>query len=171
MATTLAPASNFTRTLVLPYPPSVNHTYKLVRGRKILAPAVASYRNTIATAALSARMRLPFGLEPVGAMVDLYPARSATDLDNALKNLLDGLKGVVWQDDEARYLRQLILDFPDLTDTHGPDGPNDVRGRVEVTVYRYGWEEREAATPPTPEQRVARALAIGRAVLDRKADR
>ncbi len=84
-------------TVTLPYPPSTNHLYASVRGRKVLSREGRAYKQHAAAVAINAGLRPMDG--PVVVSLSVYRPRRAGDLDNTLKALLDSLKGVAWHDD------------------------------------------------------------------------
>lgn len=81
----------------LPYPPSVNHYYRNVRGRTLISQEGRNYRShvgVLATACepLAGRLRLELDVHP--------PDRRRRDLDNALKAVLDSLQHAgIYKDD------------------------------------------------------------------------
>jgi crossover junction endodeoxyribonuclease RusA len=86
------------QTLVLPYPPSVNH-YKLrANGVTFLTAAARAYKAECGLMAMAQAGETFTG--PVRVTARFYRPRKAGDLDNRLKVLLDVLNGVVWLDDK-----------------------------------------------------------------------
>jgi crossover junction endodeoxyribonuclease RusA len=83
--------------LTLPYPPSTNHLYATVRGRRVLSREGCQYKE------LAALLAIQHGLRPVDGEVvvtlRVYRPRRAGDLDNSLKAVLDSVKGLAWHDD------------------------------------------------------------------------
>lgn len=81
----------------LPYPPSVNHYYRNVRGRTLISQEGRIYRSRVAVLAtvcepLAGSLRLELDVHP--------PDRRRRDLDNALKAVLDSLQHAgVYKDD------------------------------------------------------------------------
>ena len=84
--------------ITLPYPPSVNHLYATVRGRRVLSKEGRQYKATTAALAYAAGVRPLAG--DVTLIVHLYRPQKSGDLDNFLKSLQDALKGVAWIDDK-----------------------------------------------------------------------
>lgn len=80
--------------LTLPFPPSLNHLYATVRGRRVLSKAGRDYKSDVAKLVRAAPME-----GPLEVSVRVYRPRRAGDLDNTLKCLLDSLKGIAWVDD------------------------------------------------------------------------
>lgn len=99
----------------LPWPPSNNHYYTVVRGRKILSKAGREYAEGAVPACagqnrpvrpLSGRLRVEVAVCP--------PDRRRRDLDNLGKPVLDALvKGRVIEDDglidDLRFIRAAVL--------------------------------------------------------------
>jgi crossover junction endodeoxyribonuclease RusA len=83
--------------LVLPYPPSLNRLYRVVRGRPILSREAREYRARVQVMLLAEGYRPTSS--PVAPSIWLYRPRRTGDADNALKALLDALNGILWLDD------------------------------------------------------------------------
>ncbi len=111
--------------LHLPEPPSENHYYAVVRGRKILSSAGRKYKLAVKAICLKEfGARLPF---PDGDVMVQYVwtrGRKAGDLTNRSKALLDALSGVIYRDDSQ------------ITETH--TYRRDVKGQpgMQVVVAR-----------------------------------
>lgn len=86
--------------LSLPYPPSVNHLYATVRGRRVLSKKGREYKSSIAEL-VALQKHAPELKGDIGVMIDLYPPdRRRRDIDNPVKPLLDALtKSGIWSDD------------------------------------------------------------------------
>ena len=86
--------------LTLPYPPSINHYWRVVNGRPIKS---AEGRKYTTVAALMAKSQLGPGTKPLSGnlavSVTVYRPKRIGDLDNTLKVLLDSLKGIAFEDD------------------------------------------------------------------------
>lgn len=107
----------------LPWPPSNNHYYTVVRGRKILSKAGRDYATSAVVACagqgrpakpLSGRLRVEVVVCP--------PDRRKRDLDNLAKPVLDALtKGGVIEDDslidDLRFVRVGIVPGGSVTVT------------------------------------------------------
>jgi crossover junction endodeoxyribonuclease RusA len=96
----------------LPYPPSVNHYWRMFRGRMVVSIAGRRYRHAVAASAASSKVA---GLRLSGRLSVVLrvspPDKRRRDLDNVLKALLDGLQAAaVYEDDaqvdELRVLRE-----------------------------------------------------------------
>jgi len=81
----------------LPTPPTVNHAYAVVRGRKILSKAGRDYKADVATRLLLARWR-PLGGEVVWSLWWRRDRKSG-DISNRIKLVEDAMKGIAWADD------------------------------------------------------------------------
>lgn len=115
---------NVSYSFVLPYPPSTNHLFTTVRGNRMKSAEARSYAKTVAGIALSAGVRPIVG--PVAMTIIVYRPRKTGDLDNSLKAILDGLKGIAWADDEQ--VKRIVADSED--DKDNPRAEVTVRPRV-----------------------------------------
>ncbi|MFO8013869.1 MAG: RusA family crossover junction endodeoxyribonuclease [Phycisphaerae bacterium] len=86
-------------TITLPYPPSVNHYWRMWRGRMVVSREGRRYRKRVAATLAALGVRPLDG--PVEVEIELYPPdRRRRDVDNAQKSLLDALeKGGAYHDD------------------------------------------------------------------------
>lgn len=87
--------------IVLPWPPSNNHYYAVVRGRKVLAKEGRQYRDAVL--ALAWEQQWPkFDRARLAVTFEAWmPDRRRRDLDNLLKSLCDALTFAgVWHDDQ-----------------------------------------------------------------------
>lgn len=76
--------------LQLPYPPSINHAYSLVRGRPVLTQQTRAYRQRVRGLVRAAG--IPTLLGPLAVRLELSPPdERRRDCDNAQKSLLDAL--------------------------------------------------------------------------------
>lgn len=111
--------------LLLSYPPSANHIWKVARGRTILTDEARLYHQSVG---LDLRQFGPprFGAARVGVAVRAFPPDAIRrDLSNVRKILLDSLTRCgVWQDDEQVDLEYSVWGG---IDRHDP--------RVEVHVW------------------------------------
>lgn len=87
--------------LTLPIPPSANQIWRNYRGRVVLSDEALTFRQEVNA------ICHPKDLTPLDGMVrvtvKVYRPRSAGDLDNSLKALLDALKGKAFYDDAQVY--------------------------------------------------------------------
>ena len=85
-------------TLILPYPPTVNHMYRRARGHLALTPEALAFRHAVRMIAMVQGVTPIPG--PVAVFLDVYRPRRRGDLDNLLKATLDSLNGVAYRDDQ-----------------------------------------------------------------------
>ena len=85
-------------TLILPYPPTVNHMYRRARGHLALTPEALAFRHAVRMIAMVQGVKPITG--PVAVFLDVYRPRRRGDLDNLLKATLDSLNGVAYRDDQ-----------------------------------------------------------------------
>ena len=85
-------------TLVLPYPPTVNHMYRRARGHLALTPEALAFRHAVRMIAMVQGVQPVTG--PVAVFLDVYRPRRRGDLDNILKATLDALNGIAYRDDD-----------------------------------------------------------------------
>ena len=85
-------------TLVLPYPPTVNHMYRRARGHLALTPEALAFRHAVRMIAMVQGVTPITG--SVAVFLDVYRPRRRGDLDNILKATLDSLNGVAYRDDQ-----------------------------------------------------------------------
>src|SRR5512139_3287341 len=96
-----------TQTLVLPYPPSTNRLWSVMRGKVVKSLEARNYQNLVkALAEPIGERELITG--PVKLSITLYPKKTlkdsgkpprCIDLSNAVKIVEDALNKVVWLDD------------------------------------------------------------------------
>ncbi len=86
-------------TVELPYPPSVNHYFRVFRGRTVISRQGRAFRQTVCSILAAAGVRPMPGRLCVS--VEVYPPdHRRRDLDNALKALLDAMEhGGAYVDD------------------------------------------------------------------------
>ena len=85
-------------TLILPYPPTVNHMYRRSRGHLSLTPEALAFRHAVRMIAMVQGVTPVSG--PVAVFLDVYRPRRRGDLDNILKATIDALNGVAYLDDQ-----------------------------------------------------------------------
>jgi crossover junction endodeoxyribonuclease RusA len=113
--------------ITLPWPPTVNTYYSVVRGRKILSKKGREYNKY----ALQKIAKMKLG-EPISSRVEvdifLYPPDNRRrDIDNYLKAPLDSLtKAKIWEDD--RQVKRLNISMAE-------DGGKP--GYVDIYVREY----------------------------------
>jgi crossover junction endodeoxyribonuclease RusA len=86
----------------------------------VLSAAGRHYKATVSLCAIQAGMRPLSGA--VVLSVDVFRPRRAGDLDNTIKSLQDGLKGVAWHDDSQ------------VVEIHARRFDDKMNPRAEVTV-------------------------------------
>ena len=125
-------------TIVLPFPPSVNHYYRRTRsGQVYLGPQAVAFRERVHAEWL-ARSWMPLEC-PISLEIRAFRPRVVGDIDNCLKACLDALNRRYFVDD--RQVVRLLVHLD-----HDPACP-----RLEVTI-----ECVEAA--PVRRRRPARAV-------------
>ena len=107
-------------TLVLPYPPTVNHMYRRARGHLALTPEALAFRHAVRMIAMVQAVTPLVG--PVAVFLDVYRPRRRGDLDNILKATLDALNGIAYRDDDQ------------VTEIHAQRYEDKRAPRVEVSV-------------------------------------
>lgn len=89
-------------TVVLPFPPSVNHMWRRVGDKTVLSKAGREYRSAAVFEILkdAARNRVCITTR-VEVRIDLYPStRRSFDIDNNVKAVLDAITHAgLWKDD------------------------------------------------------------------------
>lgn len=98
--------------LTLPYPPSVNRYWRMVRGMMILSAEARDYKKDVSAIALDGicRHQKPL-LGPVAVSIAVYRPRKSGDLDNTLKAVLDSIKGIAYVDDsQVEYIQAFRYD-------------------------------------------------------------
>lgn len=103
----LASSADCKNEMVLPYPPTANLYWRVCRGRVVKSKAAREYQRRIRNGLKPAPLSCPVVVD-----VELYRPRRIGDLDNALKVLLDALKGYAYVDD-SQVVRILAWRFDD----------------------------------------------------------
>lgn len=84
-------------TLTLPYPPSANRYWRMVRGHMTVSADAKAYKDGAGMVARHQGMA-PF-TGTVALHIHLYRPQRSGDLDNRVKILADALKGIAYNDD------------------------------------------------------------------------
>ena len=118
--------------ITLPYPPSVNHYWRMVtlKGRgpvMLISKEGREYKKSVALEC-SRRYLKPF-TGPVMVNFTVYRPRRSGDLDNVQKSLFDALKGHTWEDDAQ------------IVEIHAFRKDNKINPRVEVEVTEIEAEQ------------------------------
>jgi len=110
--------------LALPYPPSLNHYYRIWRGRTLISREGRAYREAVC--ALLARRGVRPMLGPLAMAVEAYPPdKRRRDLDNLQKSLWDSLQHAGAYGDDGQ------IDLH-LTRRHAPVQGGAVVVRIEA---------------------------------------
>lgn len=110
----------------LPFPPSINNYYAVVRGRKILSSRGRVYQRD-AVALLRSRRVAPIEGTIFAHVVLVPPDRRRRDVGNLDKPIFDALtKAGVYSDDSL--VRAELLELTE---------PDPARPRAEIVLYTY----------------------------------
>lgn len=132
-----------TVTLHLPWPPTTNHLYATVAGKRVLTKAGRAYKRLVAQEVMVARASEAFPT-PVWASLTItayFPDHRRRDLSNLVKLVEDGLtEGAVWSDDRQVGEIHLYKLVP---------GPHNTRavGMIDVeltAIPTRTWEKKGA---------------------------
>ena len=93
-------------TLELPYPVSMNSIWRVCKGRQTLTPEARRYRNEIKYICSQKKAKMIRG--PVSVVIELRPkltisgqaSKVLIDLDNCIKATLDGVQGIIIDNDK-----------------------------------------------------------------------
>jgi Holliday junction resolvase RusA-like endonuclease len=101
----------------LPWPPSINHYYRNVRGRIIISKEGRQYRERIGHLLAASNAKIVDG--PIAMGIDFYPPDSRRrDLDNVQKALWDALQhGGLYRDDSQ--IKRFCADMREPMPPHG----------------------------------------------------
>lgn len=101
--------------IMLPYPPSVNHYWRMAGSRMIISDAGREYRSSVLMLALAHRLAGSFGSARLSVSLELtMPDNRRRDIDNTAKALLDALTAAgVWTDDEQ--IDRLLIERKGVT--------------------------------------------------------
>ena len=97
-------------TLQLPYPPSVNHTFSVIRGRPVLTKEVRVFRQRVRTCVRECQTKV--GLGSLAVRLELHPPDNRRrDCDNAQEPILDALQqaGAFFDDSQIVWLLTVKL--------------------------------------------------------------
>ena len=88
-------------TLTLPYPPSVNHLYAVVNGRKVLSAKGREYQQEVSATVFRQIGAANFGEARIAYRATVFPPdRRRRDVSNLVKIVEDSLtKAGIWCDD------------------------------------------------------------------------
>ena len=83
----------------LPYPPSVNHYFRMVQGRMLISREGRLFRQRVCAILAASGVRAMAG--PLALEIEVYPPDNRRrDIDNVQKALLDALQhGGLYEDD------------------------------------------------------------------------
>lgn len=114
--------------LTIPLPPSINHAYRYVNGKKIRTKETIAYDAMVQEIAKEAmrKQKLKMFPEKVKIKTDwtyYFPDNRIRDTHNSFKIPLDSMEGIVYRNDY--WVLVNILDF--IIDKDNP--------RVEIVVY------------------------------------
>jgi len=119
-------------TLELPYPPTINHYFSVIRGRPVLSKDVRVFRQLVRQRVRSSAVRVALG--PLAVRLDLFPPDlRRRDCDNAQKPILDALQQAGAFVDDSQIVWLLTVKSPKV---HG--------GKVIVRI-----QEMEDGLPPS----------------------
>lgn len=117
--------------LVLPEPPSINHYWRVVRGRPILSRDGRLWKAKAAAIAVAADLHTHDGA--VAVELAWYRGRRSGDLDNRVKVVLDVLRGLAYHDDKQ------------VVELHAYRHDDKRNPRVEITITPLAQGQREVA--------------------------
>lgn len=81
------------QTLMLPYPPSVNHYWRHVGARVLISREGRRYRRQVAKEVMARRLKAYQPADRIGVvLVPAMPDKRARDLDNIEKSVFDSLQ-------------------------------------------------------------------------------
>ena len=93
--------------MILPFPPSLNHYWRMARGRFYISPAGVAYRKEVC--ALAARWRIqPMGGPLEIEIVAVLPDKRRRDCDNMLKAVLDAMQHAGFYFDDSQIVKLSI---------------------------------------------------------------
>jgi crossover junction endodeoxyribonuclease RusA len=91
----------------LPYPPSVNHYFRMVQGRMLISREGRLFRQRVCAILAASGVRALAG--PLAVQIEVYPPDNRRrDVDNCLKSLLDALQHGGAYHDDSQIVRLAI---------------------------------------------------------------
>jgi crossover junction endodeoxyribonuclease RusA len=97
-------------TLKLPYPPTVNHYFSVIRGRPVLSKDARVYRQLVRQCVRSSGTSVSLG--PLALRLELFPPDGRRrDCDNAQKPILDALQQAGAFVDDSQIVWLLTVKF------------------------------------------------------------
>lgn len=126
--------------LSLPYPPSANRYWRNFKSQIVKSPEARAYQRKVALLSRAQLGREGPLAGDVSVIVSVYRPAKRGDLDNALKVMLDALKGIAYVDDsqivELVATRRDDKANPRAVVTIAAVEPQGVRARVEANAKR-----------------------------------
>jgi crossover junction endodeoxyribonuclease RusA len=125
-----------TLNMVLPLAPSVNHAYKIVRGRKVMSAQAKQYIalvHKVVTEIKAKECYIP-EKENVWLVCEItyyFPDRRQRDSHNMIKILMDALEGVAFVNDRCVMIQEQDV----LYDKHNP------RLEILLRTHKYNVEQ------------------------------
>lgn len=118
-------------TLELPYPVSMNAIWRTYKNKQVLTAEARNYRNQIKYICSQRKAQLIPG--PVSVIIELRPKMTLSgraskvlmDLDNCIKATLDGLQGIVIDND--RNVKRIYAYYGEPVDS----------GALIITIEKY----------------------------------
>jgi crossover junction endodeoxyribonuclease RusA len=91
----------------LPYPPSVNHYFRMVRGRMLISREGRLFRQRVCAILAASGVRAMAG--PLALQIEVYPPDNRRrDIDNVQKALLDAMQHGGAYGDDSQIVRLAI---------------------------------------------------------------
>lgn len=106
--------------ITLPYPPSANRMWRNVNGRVVKAKEGRDYMEQVRREMMG--RNVPRLTGDVAVTLNFYRPRKSGDLDNRLKQTLDSLTGIAWDDDKQ------------VVEIHACRFEDKANPRVELTI-------------------------------------
>jgi Holliday junction resolvase RusA-like endonuclease len=119
--------------LVLPFPPALNHYYRSM-GRVLLSREAREYKRAAGYQALVAGAQPLAG--PLAVEITLYRPARRGDIDGYFKAAFDSLNGIAWTDDSQ------------VVELHAYRRDDKTYPRAEVRVWPVREAGQEADAPP-----------------------